>query len=458
MANLFADGTYLFDVLWQSTAWLLIGLIAALALSGRPARAHGVLALAMAASVAGPLLTMGFRLADWGLLDPLAAGSAYGDGRPPATLYGGTLLAPGGLTGPQVIGLVWLAVIAAMGVRLGISVHRGLRLVAAASPCSAGLAPVAAEVARRLGMKRSPVLLACPDVVSPVIWCWGRAPRILLPVDMASSPNPERMVAIICHELAHRRRRDHLSSLLGEVVVSVLSWHPLAWYANRRLRGLAEQACDAWVLASGEEPTRYAETLLHLVAQPRGALALAAVGSCRGLVQRIRRVLEPRQSNPNPGPRWSIGVATATLSLVTVAALAHHRDLAPAPPAEPTAVTDDPEFVVLPGENPTGVEVVPPEVDLGTVAPNEVATARVWLVNISDAPRFIERVKTSCGCTVVNGFDPIVLGPAESISLEVSMTAPRRGGQRRTKYVTFEIEGQPALRLPVHLTVADPVS
>ena len=37
---------------------------------------------------------------------------------------------------------------------------------------------------------------------------------------------------VFCHELAHWSRRDHLSTLAGEILVCALPWNPLAWWSR----------------------------------------------------------------------------------------------------------------------------------------------------------------------------------------------------------------------------------
>ena len=130
---------------------------------------------------------------------------------------------------------------------------------------------------------------------------------------------------MFCHELAHWLRGDHWSSLLGEVLACALPWHPLAWWARHRLGQLSELACDDWVLATGLPATDYAESLLSLVPQRRGAMALAAVSSRRGLFGRIRHILDERRSSPVVGMRWTCLSVAAMVLAASAVALAQTR-------------------------------------------------------------------------------------------------------------------------------------
>ena len=71
MLEIFKPGMSLsWDLLWQPFLFLAIGLAASLALGRRPARAHRVLVLAMAAALVTPALAQVIRVGGWGVLRP----------------------------------------------------------------------------------------------------------------------------------------------------------------------------------------------------------------------------------------------------------------------------------------------------------------------------------------------------------------------------------------------------
>ena len=72
-----------------------------------------------------------------------------------------------------------------------------------------------ADAAReRLGLKVAPRLLASAGVACPIIWCWGRRPILIVP---RTNRNAVDWPAVLTHELAHWKRRDHLAQVIGEV-------------------------------------------------------------------------------------------------------------------------------------------------------------------------------------------------------------------------------------------------
>jgi beta-lactamase regulating signal transducer with metallopeptidase domain len=450
--------TVLLDALWQSTAWLAVGLALSAILERRPARAHGALLLCLIAAVLTPVISMLCRAVGWGMLAPLGT-TLLGTGEMPSVLEAGRSPAAGGLlTWELAAGSAWVALSAVVLARLVVSALRGRRLVASARPISDGpMADLARTAATKLGFRNPPLVLAAPGVACPAIWCWGSRPCLLLP-DHAAGADAE-LFGVFCHELAHFKRRDHLATLTTQLALGLLPWNPLAWVANRRLRILSEQACDAWALAAGESPTTYAETLLGLIPQPRPSLALAAVNSRSVLVRRITRILKPGPGDPRPGAGWVTLTALATSLLVCAAALAHRRAADPPTlPAKstPAPAAPDPTLGAVDVRPGGEVYVLPYELDLGTGAPGQPKSDRVWLVNASTQPRRVTGVKPSCGCTKVIGFEPATLGPGEAMMLEISMTAPSGVGTKNTKNVTFHIDGQAPLKLPVHLVAAGP--
>ena len=93
------------------------------------------------------------------------------------------------------------------------------------------------EAAARLGLRLAPEIRRLSSVRCPAIWCWGREPVLLLP----EGPDDAGIDwdGVFCHELAHWSRRDHLSTLAGEILVCALPWNPLAWWSRSRLAELA---------------------------------------------------------------------------------------------------------------------------------------------------------------------------------------------------------------------------
>jgi TonB family protein len=169
----------------------------------------------------------------------------------------------------------------------------------------------------------------------PVTVGWLR-PAVILPECWQQWPS-EQLDAVLAHEEEHARRHDPLVQWLALLNRAVFWFHPLAWWLERRIAALAEEACDAAVLERGHDPFQYSEYLLQIarVVQQSGArvgaVGMAMPGS--SLPQRIRQMLEA-----GPAPRISaarmacVAVACAAVSMVfTAGAVGYAPAKAPAP-------------------------------------------------------------------------------------------------------------------------------
>ncbi len=167
------------------------------------------------------------------------------------------------LDGYRWVGAAWLAGSAAVVLLSFRRIRRFQRLLRSARPASWTEQEWIDDWAVRLGVRRAPDLLWVPGRISPMIWCGGLRPSLLLPDDLWKRLAAEQRSTLVVHELAHLRRRDHLVRLLELVVTALFWWHPLVWWMRGPLREAEEQCCDAWVVWAIPEAVRaYAETLL----------------------------------------------------------------------------------------------------------------------------------------------------------------------------------------------------
>ena len=441
--------TVLWSALWQSSAWLALGLALSAAWRHRPARAHSVLLAAMLAALATPVLSGVSRLAGWGVLPGVTQVMPIAD--LPAQLTGDDGLAPqlAPITTVHVVAGIWVCLSMLALTRLIVSATRGARLLRAARPVTdAELDTMARRAARRMGLADDARIVESDHVHCPVVWCWRRQPVLVLPAGAArAGTSSHDLVGVLCHELAHFRRRDHLSSLVGEIALCLMPWNPLAWTATRHLHTFSEHACDSWVLASGESPAGYAQALLDMVPQKRLVLAPAASNGRRGVVRRIESILRQPAREPRAGRGWLCMLIALVAATMTGAATAHRR------PATIEVFTPTGETAQLVGPD---VITIPGELDLGVTTPGQTATREMLLCNRSETSHAVLAATAECGCTVVE-LTPGTIGPGECMPVKVSMTAPTEAGHAKHKLVTFYIQGQDPLELPVRLIASEPL-
>jgi beta-lactamase regulating signal transducer with metallopeptidase domain len=157
---------------------------------------------------------------------------------------------------------------------------------------------------------------ACPITVG-----WLR-PVVILPQNWQDFP-PRQLDAVLTHEREHVRRRDPLIQWLALVNRALFWFHPLSWWLERKLSVLAEEACDAAVLARGHSPQEYSECLLDIARSVSrsgsrlGIVGMAMPGSL--LPQRIRQILNSCAALPVSRTRIVVAVAACAISSAVLA-------------------------------------------------------------------------------------------------------------------------------------------
>jgi TonB family protein len=178
--------------------------------------------------------------------------------------------------------------------------------------------------------------LTSDSCAAPVTVGWLK-PSVILPDSWRRWPQ-EQLNAVLTHEDEHARRRDPLVQWLALLNRAIFWFHPLAWWLERRLSALAEEACDAAVLARGHDPFQYSECLLEMarVVRQSGARVHAVGMAMPGtfLPQRVRRILEGGLGQRVSRVRMAcVAAACMVVSTVFVAGAVDYKQPAIPPPA-----------------------------------------------------------------------------------------------------------------------------
>ncbi len=150
------------------------------------------------------------------------------------------------------------------------------------------------DAGRAFGLRRTPETRFVDAPVSPLITC-GWRPRLILPLRLWRELDARGRRAVVYHELAHLKRRDHWVRWLQVTVDCLFWWHPLAWVASRRVAEEAETCCDRWVTWLLPCSRRvYAEALIAagagVGARPHAGLAMSEF-STRRIARRITMIM-----------------------------------------------------------------------------------------------------------------------------------------------------------------------
>jgi beta-lactamase regulating signal transducer with metallopeptidase domain len=239
--------------------------------------------------------------------------------------------------------LIWALGVMLVLARLLIGLARVNAIVQAAEPVTEPeWNALMTRIARRLGVYRRVGLRMGPAGAVPIT-CGILSPVVILPVD-AEYWDDERRALVLTHELAHVRRLDVLTHLIGQCAVALFWFHPLAWIASARMRLERERACDDLVLGAGARPSRYAGDLLDLVQtlQSASAPAVAALAMARRteIEGRLLSILDAAvRRGPLSARRIAASLTAVGLGVITIAAVHPRPEDPPAVPAAvPTAV------------------------------------------------------------------------------------------------------------------------
>jgi ankyrin repeat protein/beta-lactamase regulating signal transducer with metallopeptidase domain len=131
----------------------------------------------------------------------------------------------------------------------------------------------------------------------PFVWGLVRG-DIYLPLSFPASGNDEHRRSVLGHELCHVWRFDAAVNALQIAAQAVFWFHPLVWWANRKMRQEREKACDEMAVAHlGARPKDYSTALVTTLIQAqestRPVPSLAVAGSVKNIEERIRAMLRP---------------------------------------------------------------------------------------------------------------------------------------------------------------------
>ena len=181
-----------------------------------------------------------------------------------------------------------------------------------------------ATLARSLGIRRAVDVIGIDAGSMPMTFGARRA-VVLMPAD-ACIWSEEKLRMVLLHELAHVRRGDAATHLLGRAAMALYWWNPLAWSAWREFLKERERAADDLVLNAGERPPEYAGQLLEVARGVRSSSvmgwATASMARRSQLEGRLLAILDSGVNRTAPG-RASVmaAVLLAAAMIVPLAAI-----------------------------------------------------------------------------------------------------------------------------------------
>ena len=203
-------------------------------------------------------------------------------------------------------------------------------------PASSRLQSIADQVARQVGLTRTPQIATSLISNGPLVTGLFR-PIVLLPAWFEADYDDAQQRAALAHELTHVKRGDLWALQLAELFVACLWFNPLAYLARRAFRTDQEAACDSDVLRCGAaSPHAYGSTLLKAVriSVPERLPLAASLPLTHSLKERMRLM-----AYPTPSKRRRLAGLGLTAVLGSAALVATASVTASAGEPEPNLTT-----------------------------------------------------------------------------------------------------------------------
>lgn len=182
------------------------------------------------------------------------------------------------------------------------------------------LEKLVSEITDRLGFRGKIRLFQTRNLTSPIAFGVVR-PSIGLPVNFEMQFSSAQQEAMFAHELAHLTAHDPFWYGVAEIATAIFWWHPLVWWAQRRLQTTSELAADEATAIFENGPGTLAECLVTLGKQlvnSRCYGSLGVTGFRSNLGQRVQRLLNLKEV-PQPLRGWKIFLAKASCTILFAA-------------------------------------------------------------------------------------------------------------------------------------------
>jgi beta-lactamase regulating signal transducer with metallopeptidase domain/Tol biopolymer transport system component len=284
----------------------------------------------------------------------------------------------------NVLPLVWLAGVLALGVYICAANFALLRIVRRERPLTEQkILDLLEDCKAEMGIRTILGLVITDKVKSPALFGFVR-PRLLLPKGILEALGGEELRYVFLHELAHLKRRDIYLGWLTSILQALHWFNPLVWLAFYRMHADRELACDALVLActqasESEDYGRTVVSLLERFSRPRRLPAMAGILETKAQLKRRITMIARFKKNSY---QWSALAIVLIIMLGCVSLLDARRTKA----ADTTKSKPVPQIVLRrvnhePGDrasiSPDGKYLCDVDWDTGNLVVRELATGKV---------------------------------------------------------------------------------
>ena len=197
---------------------------------------------------------------------------------------------------------IWITGSVGWFVLAGLRTARFVVRLQRAERASAFIRQETLRLSRLLSLRRCPDVFVVDACLPPFVWTFFGRAVVVLPSPLLDQLDVSQQKAVLAHELAHLKRRDHWVRWLEVIATGLYWWNPVFWWTQKRIRKYEEYLCDAWVVwCQPGSIKRYAHALVTTVDFLSGDVvavpaAASGLGSKRHLHRRVDMIVN-RKTN-----------------------------------------------------------------------------------------------------------------------------------------------------------------
>jgi bla regulator protein BlaR1 len=167
-----------------------------------------------------------------------------------------------------------------------------------------------AEISSRLGISDEVQLLQSGIAKVPMV-AGHLKPMILVPLGFLNGLAAAEVDAILCHELAHIKRRDYLVNFIQSLIEIVFFFNPAILWVSKLIRAERENCCDDLAIACTSDKKVYIKALIsceeYQFKTPEFALSIR--GQDNQLLDRVKRMVYNKSATLNTLEKMVLTVA-----------------------------------------------------------------------------------------------------------------------------------------------------
>lgn len=146
-------------------------------------------------------------------------------------------------------------------------------------------------------------------------------PLVLIPLGLLNGLSEAEVESILCHELAHIKRRDYLVNILQSFMEVVFFFNPAVLWVSKLIREERESCCDDMAISQTNNKVGYISALISCqeFQQLNPQYAMAMSGPKDHLVERVKRMVSHRSPGLNRIEKGILALSLVSAVLLTAA-------------------------------------------------------------------------------------------------------------------------------------------